>query len=276
MPKLPLLLLTLLAATPAFAQSPQPRTLDVSYSLSFWGITFGHIQYSNSLKGASYDAKAHFETQGMVGFFWKSLIDATANGGVGAHAVSPVLYDSHSRNRDHPLQEVKLTYANDGVSVLFDPPVDLTRFPVTREQQKGAVDPMSALISMLVGTSAGAKAPCGTGAQVFDGRRRYDVLFTYVKDEKLSLNHGLYQGSAHLCELHFVPIAGYPQRLIMDRRDPPKMFADFIDLSETGTPNGRYVMPVKVWAELSLGTVTANLDAVEMDGEALPNMTAKS
>ena len=275
MRKAPLLLLALLAGTPALAE-PTTRTLDVSYSLSFWGVTFGHIQYSNALKSDSYAAKAHFETQGMVGFFWKSLIDATAIGGVGARSISPNLYDSYSRYRDRPIQQVKLTYAGDGMSVLFDPPVDLIRFPVTREEQKGAMDPMSALISMLVGTSAAPKTPCGTGAQVFDGRRRYDVQFTYVKDEKLSLDHGLYQGSAHLCELRFVPIAGYPQRLIMDRRDPPKMFADFMDVAETGAPNGRYVVPVKVWAELSLGTVTATLDTIRMDGEVPPNMTAKS
>jgi len=275
MRKTPLLLFMLLATTPAFAQQV-PRTLDASYSLSFWGVTFGHIQYSDSLKADAYAAQAHFETQGMVGFFWKSVIDATANGGVTAHAVLPAIYDSHSRNRDHPLQQVKLTYTNDDPTIFFDPPVDLIRFPVSKEQQKGAIDPMSALISMLVGTSAAPKTPCGTGAQVFDGRRRYDVLFTYVKDERLSLDHGLFQGSAHLCELHFVPIAGYPQRLIMDRRDPPKMFADFIDLAETGTPNGRYVIPVKVWAELSLGTVTATLDTIRVDGEVPANMTAKS
>src|SRR6185312_4334616 len=273
MQKAPFLLLILLAATPAFAQVP-PRTLDVSYSLSFWGIDFGHIQYSDTLKGNSYAAKGHFETQGMVGFFWKSLIDATANGAVSASGVSPAIYDSHSRTRDRPLQQVKLTYGNDAPSVFFDPPVDPIRFPVAKELQKDAVDPMSALVSMLVGASATADAPCGTGAHVFDGRRRYDVRFTYVRDEKLKWSGG--QSNAHLCELHFVPIAGYPQRLIMERRDPPKMFADFIDVAETGTPNGRYVMPVKVWAELSLGTVTAILDTITVDGQAAPDMTAKS
>jgi hypothetical protein len=62
----------------------------------------------------------------------------------------------------------------------------------------------------------------------------------------------------------------------MDRRDPPKMFADFIDLAETGTPNGRYVMPVKVWAELSLGTVTATMDTIRVDGAVPAIVTAKS
>ena len=263
MRKTPLLLMLLLAGTPALAQ-PAPHTLEASYSLAFWGVTFGHIQYSNTLKGDAYAAQAHFETQGVVGFFWKSLIDATANGSVNAHAISPALYDSYSRYRDRPLQRVKLTYDKDGPSVFFDPPIDPIRFPVTEEQRKDAIDPMSAVISMLMGASASAKTPCGTGAQVFDGRRRYDVRFTYVKDEKLGLD--AYRGNAHLCELHFVPIAGYPQRLIMERSNPPRMYADFIDVAETGTPNGRYVVPVNVWAELDWGTVRAVLDNLKIDG----------
>jgi hypothetical protein len=89
------------------------------------------------------------------------------------------------------------------------------------------------------------------------------VTFTYVEDEKLSLSP--YQGMGHLCDLHFVPIAGYPHRLIMERHDPPKMFADFVDVAETGMPNGRYVVPVKVWAERSLGTVTATIDTLKLE-----------
>jgi hypothetical protein len=273
MRKTPLLLLMLLAATQAFAQ-PAPRTLEARYTLSFWDIAFGHIQYSDTLKGDSYAAQAHFETQGMVGFFWKSVIDATANGGVNAEGALPGAYDSYSRYRDHPLQRVRLTYADGAPSVFFDPPIDPIRFPVPKDQQKDAIDPMSALISMLVGAGGASKTPCGADARVFDGRRRYDVRFTYLREEKLSV--GSYQGSGHLCELHFVPIAGYPQRLIMERRDPPKMFADFVDAAETGTPNGRYIVPVMVWAELSLGTVTATLDSLKLDGEIPAFMTAEN
>lgn len=271
----PIVAFAAVQAVPAFAD-PTASSLEASYSLSFWDVGFGHLRYSETLRANSYSARAHFETQGMLGFFWKSIIDATADGGVGAHAVSPALYDSHSRYRDRPLQEIKLTYQKDESSVYFDPPIDQIRFPVTREQRKGAIDPMSALIAMLTGASADAKAPCGTGVQIYDGRRRYNVQFAYVKDERLTLDHGLYQGSAHLCELHFVPIAGYPQRLVMQRRDPPKMFADFVDVTETGAPNGRYVLPVKVWAELSLGTVKATLDTIKIDGTAPTQIAARN
>ncbi len=107
MRKIPCLLVMLLAAAPAWADPAPPRTLEASCSLSFWDVNFGHIQYADTLKGNSYSASAHFETAGMLGFFWKSVIDATADGGVDAHAVSPALYDSYSRTRDRPLQQVK-------------------------------------------------------------------------------------------------------------------------------------------------------------------------
>jgi ABC-type nitrate/sulfonate/bicarbonate transport system substrate-binding protein len=76
MRKAPFLLLMLLAGTPAFAQAA-PRTLNARYTPSFWASA-SPIQYA---------AEAHFETQGMA-FFWKSIVNATANGGVNAHGVS--------------------------------------------------------------------------------------------------------------------------------------------------------------------------------------------
>jgi hypothetical protein len=42
------------------------------------------------------------------------------------------------------------------------------------------------------------------------------------------------------------------------------------DAAETGTPNGRYVVPVKVWA------VTATRDSLKMEGQIPAFMTAKS
>ena len=261
------LVMLLLAATPALAvPAPKTSTVDVTYSLAFWDIPFGHMQYRDALTANSYAARAHFETQGMVGFFWRSVIDATADGELQPHAVWPALYDSYSRYRDHPLQRVKLTFANDDPDVFTDPKVDLSKYPVPKDQQKDTLDPMSALTSILVGANAGKAQPCGQGAQIFDGRRRYDIRLSYVKDEPVALENG-FHATAHLCELYFVPIAGYPQQMVK-RRDPPRMFADFVELEAPLAPNGRYVVPVKLWSELSLGTVTATLDTIKIDGTA--------
>jgi hypothetical protein len=47
------------------------------------------------------------------------------------------------------------------------------------------------------------------------------------------------------------------------------------DAAETGTPNRRHVVPVKIRAELSLGTVTATLDSLKLE-EIPAFMTAKA
>jgi len=264
-------LLLMLWATPALADSA-PRTLDVTYALSFWGVQFGHVQYSASLMTDAYAARAHFEADGAVGFFWKSLIDADVEGALNAHGPSPALYDSYSHYRDRPQQRVKLIYKNGQPSILFDPLMDLSGFPVTQDQQRGALDPMSALLGVMTGATATPKAPCGAGVQVFDGRRRYDVTFAFVKDTANRTG----EGNAHLCELHFALIAGYPQRLIMEDHKPPKMYADFVEIPEADAFHGHYLVPQKVWAELGWGTVTATLDTIRLDNRVPILLAAKS
>jgi hypothetical protein len=255
-------------AVPASADPSPTSTLTVSYGIAFWNITLGHANYEGLLGANTYSAKAHFETNGVIGAFWKSVIDATVNGGIGAHFISPATYDSYSRNRGNPLQRVKVTFGSEGSTVLADPIYDTTKYPVSEVQKKDAVDPMSAATSILTGAKADANHPCGTGAQIFDGRRRYDLNLTYLKDEPVTLNNGLFSGSAHLCEIHYDAIAGYPQRIVSSRRAPPKMFADFVDVPAQNAPGGRYVVPVKLWSEMSLGTMTVTVDTIKVDGAA--------
>jgi hypothetical protein len=86
------------------------------------------------------------------------------------------------------------------------------------------------------------------------------------------------RGDAYAAEAYFetqgmVPSSGNPSSTPMVGR---MRMAFRLDVAETGTPNGRYVVPVKVWAELSLDRVTATLDSLKMEGEIPAFMTAKS
>jgi hypothetical protein len=253
-------------AAPAHAAG---SALDVGYTIAFWALPFGHTQYQGKIAPGDYSAKMHFETNGVVSFFWKSKIDATVNGKIAAHAITPVLYDSYSQDRDKPMQRVKVTFDKDMPQTFAEPAYNTTKYPVTEEQKKGAIDPMSAITAILSGVRVTDKNPCGNGAQIFDGRRRYDVTFTYKKDEHIELSNGVYGGNAHLCQIHYNQIAGYKQKIIKEGKSLPDMFVDFVDVNAPGTPNGHYVVAVKTWASMTLGTVTAILDNLKIDG-AIP------
>jgi Protein of unknown function (DUF3108) len=251
-------------AFPAAANAQAGSTLGIGYTIAFWSIPFGHTYYSGEITPTGYSAKMHFETSGIVSIFWKSTIDATVAGRLGEHTIAPIVYDSYSQDRDKPMQRVKVTFEGEVPQIYADPPYSTTKYPVSDAQKKDTLDPMSAITAILSGVKVTDRNPCGTGVEVFDGRRRYNVSFTYKMDEHVKLSNGMFDGTAHLCQIHYDEIAGYKQKIVKEGKTLPDMFVDFADVPAPGTPNGRYVVAVKLWASLSFGSVTATMDDLKV------------
>jgi len=245
---------------------PQYGTLSLAYSIAFWGIPFGQTNYDGRFTDTGYSARSHFQTSGIVSMFWQAIIDATANGRIAQHRLIPNEYDSYYRRSEEKKEQLKVTFANGDATTFADPPYNMTQWPVTAEQKRDAVDPMSAVTLILAGVKADAANPCGTVAQVFDGRRRYDITFSYMKDEPVKLASGLYNGRAHLCQLHYNQIAGFKPKILKEGKAFPPMYADFADVP--GGANGHYVVALKLWSALSWGTVSAELTRLQVGSEA--------
>lgn len=254
------------------AAAPESKaTLDLAYNLSFWFIPFGHTTYRGIFAGDTYRTSSYFKTSGLVSVFWQAEIDAGSSGRVGAHGIAPYVYDSYYRRGSEKKQRVKLTYKSDAPPELFsDPPYDTKKHPVSDEEKKEGVDPMSAVTLIALGLKADANNPCGTVAPVFDGRRRYDIEFKYLKDQPLKLDKGLYDGTAHLCQLRYKQIAGYKPKMLKEGKAWPPIFALVADIADAKAPLGRYVVPLKLWAKTSWGTVTAELSALKAGSGETP------
>ncbi len=263
-------------ATPAGADPVQSSSiLNVGYTLAFWAIPFGHTSYDGRFAGNSYSAKIHYETGGVANIFWKSVIDASAEGTLGIHSISSGTYESASQDGSKPLQRVKVTFENSSPTSIFsDPPYDTKKYPLSEAEKAGTADPISAITSILTGVQD-ANGPCGATLHVFDGRRRYDLTFTYFKDEPAAPKGGPFQGAVHLCAIHYMAIAGYPQQMIKDKQALPEMFADFIEVPAQAAPGGHYVVATKLWSDLFLGRVTVTLDTMAIDGTALLGTNAR-
>jgi hypothetical protein len=266
---LAVLLFTILAASATADPNPPNSVLNIGYTLAFWAIPFGHTSYEGQLDATTYSAKIHYETGGIASIFWKSVIDANAKGNFGMHSISAGVYESASQDRDKPLQRVKVTFENNAPTNIFsDPPYDTKKYPLSEAQKTDTIDPISAITSIVTGIQD-ANGPCGATLHVFDGRRRYDLTFTYIKDEPIALKDNLFKGAAHLCEIHYDAIAGYPQQMIRNKQALPEMFADFVDVPNTAMANGHFVVAAKLWTDLFLGRATVTLDTMEIDGMAM-------
>jgi hypothetical protein len=244
----------------------KPVRLGVEYSIAFLGIPFGHTDYDIRIDSTAYRTTSHFETSGIVSAFWQATIDATASGQFTTAGISPTEYDSHYRRGEKKHQRVKLTYAGGAVPLLFaDPPYNLHKYPVTDAQKKEGVDPLSAATSVLAGARATTSNPCGTVAAVFDGRRRYNIELTYLRDEPVKLANGVFAGKAHLCQLHYNQIAGFKPKILKEGRELPPAYAWVAEIPGPAAPHGHYLVPLKLWAATGFGTVTATLTGLKVE-----------
>jgi hypothetical protein len=241
-------------------------SLDVAYTISFWGIPFGETNFDSKFHDTVYTTVSHFETTGIASAFWEATIDASSNGHYASHAIEPNVYDSFYRRGSDKNERVKVTYAGDEPTVFADPPYNTTAYPVTAQQKKEGLDPLSAVAYILTATKVDATNPCGTVAPVFDGRRRYNITFTYLKDEQATLSTGIYKGKAHLCQMHYDQIAGFKPKILKEGKAFPPIFGWFADIPSADSPNGRYFIALRVWASTGYGTVVAELNKLKIDG----------
>lgn len=252
---------------PAKTLPPKPASsLHVSYRMAFWGIAFGNSDFAVTFRDGGYATVSHFETGGLVDWLWQARIEANAHGVLAPHALSPAVYDSYYQRGAERKERVKVSFVGAEPGVEAEPPFDLSLFPVSRELKRDAVDPVSAVTLILGAMRADAANPCGTTIAVYDGRRRYDVAFRYLKDEKPDVDDALWTGEAHLCQVRQHQLAGYRSRLLRDGRDFPPVYGWFVEVPCADAPSGHYLVPLEVWASTGFGTVSATLTRIEVDG----------
>jgi hypothetical protein len=245
---------------PAFAQPAATRSVALDYTLTMFAIPFGHLFYSGRFESDRYAAEMHFQTSGLAAMLWKSRIDSAAQGRATPAALLPDVYTTDSLSRRGTRQSVRVEYAGRTVPVMTAvPPYDLSRNPVSDVQKKGAVDPLTGISFIVAGLSTSAGQPCGKNLAVFDGRRRYDVVFSFLRNEAAA---GTNARAARVCQAEYRQISGIPEDVVAVSK-VPAIYAKFIDMSGG---NGNYTIAQTIWSSFLWGAVAATLTELRVDG----------
>ena len=244
-------------------------TLQMAMTLYAGGVTLGKVDLNTKIIGDQYHSVSNLQTSGIVNAFWQSEIQATSTGTVAPKNVHPGLYDSFYTGHADKKQEVSLTYDDGGpVRLYADPPYPTTGYEVTPAQQKGTLDPLSAITFFVSGIGATADNPCAVLLPVFDGRRRYDVAFEKVKDTNVALDNGLYKGPAVLCQMKYKQLAGYKPHVLKDGAKFP-MISAWVATFPSAVSGHRYVVPLRVWANTDYGVIAGVATQLKVDGVAV-------
>lgn len=258
-----------LAAGGAGASAPtQPASrLQVAMTLYAGGITIGSMDLDATLRGADYRAVSHLETKGVVNALWQAQIQATASGTLGTGTLIPKLYDSFYSGPGGKKQEVSLSYESGAPKLYADPVYSTTGYDVKPEDSKASLDPLSAILLITSGVAAKNGDACALTAPVFDGRRRYNIEMTRVRDIDVHMDNGLYAGKAVQCDIRYKQIAGFRPGVIKANESFPLIHA-WIARFPSPVTGRDYTVPVRVWAQTKYGVMAVLATGVQVDGKA--------
>jgi Protein of unknown function (DUF3108) len=267
--------LLLLGLVPAWAAGgaggeepnlPSSR-LEVAMTLYAGGITMGQMDLDATLRGPDYHAVSTMQTSGVVNAFWQSEIQATASGKLGARSFAPALYDSFDTGHAGKKQQVSLTFDGTNPPRLFaDPGYSTTGFEVKPDDTKNTLDPLSAVTFIFSGVGMSAGNPCSVTAPVFDGRRRYDIEMSKIRDVDIKMDNGLYAGKGVECEVRYHQLAGFRPRVLKANESFPLIHAWFATFPSQ-VAGRSYAVPVRVWADTKYGVLAMIANSLKVDGE---------
>jgi hypothetical protein len=206
-------LLFFAATTSALAEA----RLDVRYKASIAalaemkGIEIGKAALTVDITDDGYAAAGSAKVTGLARLISKGEGSVAARGNFVNGMVSPLTYSSTSET-DKKAEEIRISFANNVVKEFaVSPPTTPAedRVPVTEQHRQGVVDPMSAAVITVPGNGdLLAHDSCNRTISIFDGRQRYDLVFSYERTEAAKNVSG-YSGPMLVCRVDYRPIAGH-------------------------------------------------------------------
>jgi Protein of unknown function (DUF3108) len=240
---------------------PKPQgaaVMRIGYEVYVGGLHLASADMIAFVDHGHYTAASLITTKGLADSFASSSVRALSTGDVHGHIVIPRTYNSDTSAPDKR-QLVGLQYAADTLPKAIDasPPYDLKRFPVLPDDQRHTVDPLSAALYIALGSSVLDGQKCNQVVPVFDGKRRYNLVFSDAQDDTISLGKGNFGNGkpvpAFRCKAAYVRVAGFkPPKPGHKPGDIPP-----IDVWLVPFPGTDFMVPVRMQASSQFGGIVA-------------------
>ncbi len=163
----------------------------------------------------------------------------------------------------------KLGFANGAVTNISHLPPELPKadiVPVREQHLRGVVDPLSAIMVLSRGSNAN---PCDRRIPIFDGKERFDLVFTYKGERKITEQTPSGQPSlAHVCRVKYLPIAGHK----VDSETSFMAANNEIEVALRPVPSANVLIPYEVNIPTMAGSATIISKRVEIESPGKPQI----
>ena len=241
----------------------------VKYSVHLIGLPLGSAGLNGSIDPDTYKIEANARLSGIAAVISNSKGAAVSTGNLDSRKPAPATYATTSSS-SVMTRTIRMALNGGNVrAVDISPPIEEPpdRIPVTENQRRGIVDPLSALL-MPIGEGEGLMSPssCNRTIPVYDGFTRFDVVLSYSGTKQVKIAG--YSGPVIICAARYIPISGHrPNRHVTE------FMAQNKDMEVWLAPlaNTRVLVPYKISVATLVGTTV--IEAKEMSLGALPKST---
>jgi len=249
-----------LTGPPAAAQERLHLALDYEGSLFLKVLD---VSIDQVLGADAFSASAHIRTSGVLALFRKLDLKAESQGRVDNPVVLPGVF-TYLNTDGKKNRHVTAIWTSSDVTTLSQPRyTNMGEPPATREQKLEAADPLTILTRLTV-LPAG-QTPCQGVSQFYDGKQRYDIVYTYkgpapleARERRLGLTNPL------RCSLVYHEVAGFKKKPVEQRSQGLRREVT-LGLGRLGS-GGPWVISF-LRADTFLGAAEIDLVRVKTNGE---------
>jgi hypothetical protein len=196
-----------------FAASQHTRFAAV-YAIRFAGIKLGKFEVWSNLSNDSYSMRGKGALKFITGLLFEIKGGTTSTGAVTKNGPVPSSFSFDFKTKKHKGELAMMFEGNAVTHIMARPPFveNPKDIPLTSAHVKGVLDPMSAMFfTAKTGKRNADGSICPGRIPVFDGKQRFDLILTHKKtvEIKKKRGKGKYRGTAVVCRIKYVPIAGY-------------------------------------------------------------------
>ncbi len=233
-----------------------PEQVTAVYKISFGLLgKVGTFQFKSNIDGAAYNLSADAKIDTTV-FDYLGLM--TSSGLVQSAMAKPIGYQFRYQQKallgKKKVRSLSMAFDGTGVQgVKFVPPDEPSAkaIPVTKEQLRNALDPLSGVMALSLGNVA---HPCDQKLAIFDGKQRFDLVFQPT---------GRFDGPGQVCRVRLIPISGHKKGEGAD-----SVISGNIEVVLRPVPKANILVPYRVTVPTIIGAAVLTSERVDI---TMPN-----
>jgi hypothetical protein len=258
--------LVILTGTAYAADAPVKPAVGLDYKIYIGGLEALKATVTIAADSAHYDVEIQATTAGAIGKVMPWTVNVASKGNVADGVLKPL---AHTQNNNFQGKDRSVTLTYDGQGGFLNRAVvpdanEDQRDPVPPEMTQNTLDIVSGVLEGL--RLVDRTGSCNGKAPVFDGRRRFDLIYSDDGHEMLeSSGVAIYSGDALKCAVKVEPVAGFW------RKNQKKFFSRRVNGEDQVVPIEVYIArvgaakveaPVRVESTSPFGPLVMNLQAV--------------